>query len=81
MSNCIDSKILQMYYKCCIGSLLTVSFVCWYGSLCVQSKRVLSDMMNVCSNFKKPVLIVKRNLHSIVKCRMKDFEGETPSEY
>ena len=24
----IDSKILQMYYKCCIESLLTVSVMC-----------------------------------------------------
>ena len=23
--------------------------MCWYGSLCVQSKRVLSDVLNVCS--------------------------------
>ena len=45
----IDSKILQMHYKCCTESLLTVSFMCWYGSLCVRSKRVLSDVVNVCS--------------------------------
>ena len=24
----IDSKILQMYYKCCIESLLTILFMC-----------------------------------------------------
>ena len=45
----IDSKILQMYYKYCIESLLTVSFICWYGSLCVHTKRVLSDVVNICS--------------------------------
>ena len=45
----IDSKILQMYYKCCIESLLTISFMCWYGSLCVRSKRVLRDVVNICS--------------------------------
>ena len=43
----IDSKILQMYCKCCIESLLTVSFICWYGSLCVRSKRVLGDVGNI----------------------------------
>ena len=43
----IDSKILQMYYKCCIESFLTISFMCWYGSLCVRSKRVLSYVVNV----------------------------------
>ena len=47
----IDSKILQMYYKCCIESLLTVTFMCWYGSLCVRSKRVLSDVVNMCRKF------------------------------
>ena len=36
-----------MYYKCCIESLLTVSLVCWYGSLCVRSKCVLSDVVVV----------------------------------
>ena len=45
----IDPKSLQMYYKCCIESLLTIPFMCWYGSLCVRSKRVLSNVVNVCS--------------------------------
>ena len=45
----IDSTILQTYYRCCIESLLTVSFTCWYGSLSVRSKRVLCDVINVCS--------------------------------
>ena len=40
----IDSKILQMYYKCCVESLITVSFMCWYGSLFV-----VGDVANVCS--------------------------------
>ena len=44
-----DSKILQMYCKCCTESLLTVSFMCWYGNLCDRSKRVLSDLMDVCN--------------------------------
>ena len=37
-----------MYYKCCIESLLTILFM-WYGSLFVRSKRVLSDVVNICS--------------------------------
>ena len=45
----IDSKILQVYHTCCIESLLTVSFMCWYGRLCVRSKHALSDVMNICS--------------------------------
>ena len=45
----VDSKILQTYYRCCVESLLTASFICWYGSLGVKSKRVLNDVVNVCS--------------------------------
>ena len=45
------TKILQVYYKCCIEPLLTVSFMCWYGSLCIRSKHVLSDVVNICSKF------------------------------
>jgi hypothetical protein len=45
----VDTKILQMYYRCCVESLLTVSFMCWYGSLGVRSKRMLNDVVNVCS--------------------------------
>ena len=45
----INSDVLQMYYRCCIESVLTVSFMCWYGSLCVRSKKVLNDVVNVCS--------------------------------
>ena len=45
----VDPVILQTYYRCCIESLLTASFMCWYGSLGVKSKRVLNDVVNVCS--------------------------------
>ena len=45
----IDSKSLQMHYKCCIEFLLTVSLMCWYVSLGFRSKGVLSDVVNVCS--------------------------------
>ncbi len=45
----INSNILHTFYRSCIESVLTVSFVCWFGSLSVGNKRVLNDVVNVCS--------------------------------
>ena len=45
----VNPLILQSYYRCCVESLLTASFMCWYGSLGVKSKRMLNDVVNVCS--------------------------------
>ena len=48
----IASDILEMYYRACIESVLTVSFMCWYGSLGVHGKKVLNDV-NVCRKVVK----------------------------
>ena len=45
----VASDILEMYYRACIQSVLTLSFICWYGSLGVRGKKVLNDVVNVCS--------------------------------
>ena len=45
----VASDILEMYYRACIQSVLTLSFMCWYGSLGVRGKKVLNDDVNVCS--------------------------------
>ena len=45
----INKMILNSYYQCCVESLLTVSFIGWYGSLSVRSKKVLNDVVNVSS--------------------------------
>ena len=45
----VASDILEMYYRACIQSVLTLSFTCWYGSLGVRGKKVLNDVVNVCS--------------------------------
>ena len=44
----ISRPILSSYYRCCILSVLTASFVCWFGSLAVQSKNVLNAVVKVC---------------------------------
>ena len=45
----VASDILEMYSRACIQSVLTLSFMCWYGSLGVRGKKVLNDVVNVCS--------------------------------
>ena len=44
----VDSHILQTFYTSFIESVLTFSFICWYGGLCVKSKNVLERVVNVC---------------------------------
>ena len=43
------SDILEMYYCACIQSVLTLSFMCWYGNLGVRGNKVFNDAVNVCS--------------------------------
>ena len=45
----ISRDILQNFYRSCIQSVLTVSFICWFGSLCVHEKNVLNGVVKVCS--------------------------------
>jgi gmma-aminobutyric acid receptor subunit gamma len=45
----VNVTILQNFYRCCIESILTFSFVCWFGSLTVKNKNALNRVVNVCS--------------------------------
>ena len=45
----VQQSILQMFYRCFVESVLTYSFLCWYGSLNVRNKNVLARVVNVCS--------------------------------
>ena len=44
----VNPNILQAFYRSSVESILTFSFVCWYGSLSVKSKNVLERVVNVC---------------------------------
>ena len=44
----VNRKVLQGFYRCFIESVITFSFVCWYGSLNVKNKNVLNRLVNVC---------------------------------
>ena len=45
----ILQEILENYYRSCVESLLTFSFICWFGSLTVHDKNVLNGVVRVCS--------------------------------
>ena len=45
----VNSTILKMFYRSFVESVLVFSFLCWFGTLSVQSKNVLDRVVNVCS--------------------------------
>ena len=44
----VIAAVLPAFYQSCIESVLTFSFLCWFGGLNVKSKNVLNKLMNVC---------------------------------
>lgn len=45
----ISRNILCAFYQTFIESLLTFSFICWFGGLSVEDKKGLNDIIRVCS--------------------------------
>jgi len=45
----VNNQILQTFYSSFVESVLTFSFICWFGSLCVKNRSVLDRVVNVCS--------------------------------
>ena len=43
----VSAAVLRTSYQSCIESVLTFSFLCWFGGLNVKSKNVLNKMVNV----------------------------------
>ena len=46
----VSAAVLQIFYRRCIESVLTFSWLCWFGGLNqnVKSKNVLNKVVNVC---------------------------------
>ena len=44
-----DSTILSMFYKYCIHSVLTFSFICWFGNVSQKDKNKLQRVVNISS--------------------------------
>lgn len=40
---------LKTLYSCFIGSVLTFSFICWYGSISIENKSRLQGLTKICS--------------------------------
>ena len=45
----VNPSVLQMFYLAFIESVLTFSFLGWFGSLSVKNKAVLARVVNACS--------------------------------
>ena len=45
----IDNTILSMFYKSCIQSVLTFSFICWFGKVSQKDKNKLQRVVNIIS--------------------------------
>ena len=63
----VNSEVLHQYYRSCIESLLTASFICWYGSLSLRCKNMLNDVVNVCS---KVVGVKEESMQDLYECRV-----------
>ena len=44
----VSAAVLRTFYRSCIKSVLTFSFLCWFKPLNVKSKNVLNKVVNVC---------------------------------
>ena len=44
----VNAAVLRIFYRSCIGPVLTFSFLCWFGGLNVKSKTVLNKVVIVC---------------------------------
>lgn len=45
----LTSLVMKSFYSCFIESILTFSFICWYGSLSLRNKNRLQGIVRVCS--------------------------------
>lgn len=44
----VDNSFMKMFYSCFIESVITFSFVCWYGSLNLKNRNRLRGIVKVC---------------------------------
>ena len=44
----VSAAVLRTFYRSCTESVLTFSFLCWFGGLNVKSKNFLNKVVNVC---------------------------------
>ena len=59
----INSKILALYYQSCAETFETSCLTCWYGSVNMHSKKLLNNIVKVCS---KIVGVEQKSLYNIL---------------
>ena len=57
----VSAAVLRTFYRSCSESVLTFSFLCWFGGLNVNSKNVLNKVVNVCGK-----VVGKRTIKLVV---------------
>ena len=73
----INANVLQGFYRCFVQSVLTFSFICWFGSLSIKNKNVLNRIVNVCS---KIVGVKQEGLTVLYERRVKGKAGVIASD-
>ena len=64
----VNQDILRTFYRSFVESILTFSFLCWFGGLSVKCKSVMSRIVNVCS---KVIGEKQTNLNDLYTCRIR----------
>ncbi|KAI5086940.1 gastrula zinc finger protein XlCGF28.1-like, partial [Silurus meridionalis] len=62
----VDSTFMKMFYSCFIESVITFTFVCWYGSLNLKNRNRLQGIVKVCGKIVCTNLL---DLNSVYKAR------------
>ena len=67
----MNSSIPALYYQSCVETLVTSCLICWYGSVNLRSKKLLINVVKVCSKIvgveqKSPYNIFS---HRVKKCK------------
>ncbi len=62
----VDRTFMKMFYSCCIESVITFSFVCWYGSLNVKNRNRQQGIVKVCGKIVGTTL---NDLNDLYKAR------------
>ncbi len=61
----VDSTFMKMFYSCCIESVISFSFVCWYGSLNVNNINRLQGIVKVCGKIVGTTLNYLNDLYKV----------------
>ncbi len=61
----VDSTFMKMFYSCCIESVISFSFVCWYVSLNVNNRNRLQGIVKVCGKIVGTTLNYLNDLYKV----------------